>query len=256
MINLNEEKSFLNSRVSDYKDLSPYSEIKKNIIIGKILTFIDDTKGKVLQLGCSNGYETTKLSHFFETFEVADGSDLFIEKVKSDMVLNENIQFHCVMFEELNSHFPDNSFDYVICNYVLEHVIDVDLILLNILNILKPGGKAFFVVPNSEALSRKIAKNMGIIEKLDDLTENDHKHGHRRTYNLLSFRSDLEKNHFKILHNSGIVLKILADFQLNHLLNTNFLTFDHIIALQGLADVEENINNCDSIFAVVAKDRF
>lgn len=43
--------------------------------------------------------------------------------------------------------FDDNSFDYVICNAVLEHVKDDNFVLSEIYRVLKPGGTAYISIP-------------------------------------------------------------------------------------------------------------
>ena len=47
--------------------------------------------------------------------------------------------------------FADNSFDYLICNHVLEHVPDDVTAMAECFRVLKPGGLAFFSVPVSDA---------------------------------------------------------------------------------------------------------
>lgn len=44
--------------------------------------------------------------------------------------------------------FSDNTFDYVYCNHVLEHINDKYKLLSSIRRVLKPGGEALFAFPN------------------------------------------------------------------------------------------------------------
>jgi predicted SAM-dependent methyltransferase len=48
--------------------------------------------------------------------------------------------------------FPDNSFDAIICNHVLEHIIDDGKAMSELYRILKPGGWAILQVPLSLTL--------------------------------------------------------------------------------------------------------
>ena len=43
--------------------------------------------------------------------------------------------------------FLDNSFDGALCEYLLEHVTKPDLVMREILRVLKPGGEVFITVP-------------------------------------------------------------------------------------------------------------
>lgn len=50
-------------------------------------------------------------------------------------------------FDIMNIPLKDNSYDWVICNHVLEHVEDDNRAMKEILRILRPGGKAILQVP-------------------------------------------------------------------------------------------------------------
>ncbi|MNT67062.1 hypothetical protein D3C72_2051770 [compost metagenome] len=107
------------------------------------------------------------------------------------------------------------------------------------------------MVPNANALSRQLAQNMGMIKNLTDLTKNDLNHGHRRVYTYESLLNDINKANLKVAKISGVVFKILADFQLNELLHSGFLKEEHILGMQKLAQVDENIQFSDSFFTIL-----
>ncbi len=54
----------------------------------------------------------------------------------------------------LDLHFEEASFDWVICNHVLEHIPNDRLALQEIFRVLKPGGKALLQVPYSILLDK------------------------------------------------------------------------------------------------------
>ena len=234
--NADEEKDFLNRLVPDYGDQQPYSKLKKDVILGLIDEVIQDgLKKSGMQMGCANGYETEQLAMRLGSLTVIDGASQFVKKLSNNNRYT-HVNFFCSLFEEMNQRKElSERFDYVFCNYVLEHVSDVQIVLSQIKILLKPEGKLFLVVPNRNALSRCLAKEMGLVPDLKALTENDHKHGHRRTFSRTSLLSELRRAGFKVERTCGVVLKILADFQLNELLNNGFLSMSHIQALQRLA---------------------
>jgi ubiquinone/menaquinone biosynthesis C-methylase UbiE len=57
-----------------------------------------------------------------------------------------------VAMDITNIRFPDNSFDVIICNHVLEHVIDDGKAMSELYRILNPGGWAILQVPISLTL--------------------------------------------------------------------------------------------------------
>jgi 2-polyprenyl-3-methyl-5-hydroxy-6-metoxy-1,4-benzoquinol methylase len=247
-----QEKAFLNSLVADYKDQSKYSQLKKDIILNLIDPYlVKASEKKGLQLGCANGYETQKLATKLNSLTVLDGSSEFIEQVKKTNA-HKNIDFVFTLFEDFCFEKRQEKFDFIFCSYVLEHVFNTEVILSNLKGLLKPNGLIFVVVPNSNALSRKLALKMGLIKNLEALTENDHRHGHRRVFNQASLKKVMSDNGFTIVGIKGIIFKILADFQLNQLLDIGILNVSHINGLQKLVEDTENIEFADSFFLIAS----
>lgn len=245
------EREFLNTLVSDYKDQAVYSEIKKDIIFDVIGEYTENEKNKnVLQLGCSNGYETNRLSDKFLMVDIIDGSSEFIDRL-SKINKSKNLNFICNLFEEYSMKQGQSGYDYIFCNYVLEHVFDSVAVLKNIGETLSTDGIIFAVVPNAMAFSRQLAKKMGMLNNLKSLTENDKIHGHRRVYDVDDIRKDFIESGFEIVDVRGIIFKILADFQLNKMMEQNIIEKSHVYALQEMAGNMTDF--CDSILVVARK---
>lgn len=51
-------------------------------------------------------------------------------------------------------NFPDNSFDAIICNHVLEHIVDDQQAMRELYRVLKPGGWGILQVPISLSLNK------------------------------------------------------------------------------------------------------
>lgn len=67
-------------------------------------------------------------------------------------------------------HFPNNWFDFIICNHVLEHVDDDWKAMAELHRVLKPGGNAILQVPIARTLATTV----------EDRTVTDHKERERR----------------------------------------------------------------------------
>lgn len=245
------ERAFLDSLVSDYTDVSPYSQAKKDVILELIERYLGDGAGRVgLQLGCANGYETQRLAGALDQLTVVDGSAVFVERLAAAN-RQPDLTFVCSLFEDLDPADHPGGYTDVFCSYVLEHVYDPRQVLTTVRGLIRPGGRLFVVVPNHLALSRQLAQAMGLLDRLEDLTENDLRHGHRRVYDRESLVADVEASGYSVVAVHGVVLKILADFQLNRLLGDGFLTADHVEGLQRLAERSpEFARLSDSIFLV------
>lgn len=248
---MQKEMRFLNTLIKSYKDDTPYCDNKKKIVSKLSEEYTSNEKRKrVLEMGCSNGYETQLLSSRFKEVDVIDGSDVFINKLKS-MGMSDNVTFHFSHFEDFKLGLGHKPYDYIFCNYVLEHVIDPVLVLKNIIKSLKPGGLIFITVPNSNAFSRQLALKMKLIKKLKGLTENDRGHGHRRVYDQDTIIRDCKKAKLSIVDVRGVIFKILADFQLDKMLECGVIEEKHFEGLQEMADLYKDFS--DSLFVVGKK---
>lgn len=226
------EKEFLNNLYNTYT----VSHCKQTQIMREltIKTFSPYLKaGKALELGCSDGYMTEMISQFVDQLDVVDGSELFLSKAKQRAADQHivNVNFHLSLFEEFHSA---EKFDYVIASFVLEHVLDPIEVMKMACNALKDDGLLFIVVPNANALSRQLAMHMGFYSNLKELTKNDLNHGHRRVYDRVDLNRDIEKAGFDNIAQGGIMLKILADFQMNQLIESEILSQAQIDGLYKL----------------------
>ena len=114
--------------------------------------------------------------------------------------------------------------------------------------VLKSDGLLCILVPNARALSRQLGLHMGLLKDLKELTQNDHNHGHRRVYDRVAINRDIEAAGFENVSQGGVMLKILADFQMDQLIDKGMLKDQHIDALYSLG--LEYPDLCGSLFSV------
>lgn len=94
---------------------------------------LDRTEGKLILFGPEKVIQNY-LQRFRTTIEVRS-ADKFVKGVDFE---GEDIR---------SLSFPNASFDYILCNHVLEHVQDDDPAFRECARILKRGGKAIFTIP-------------------------------------------------------------------------------------------------------------
>jgi len=204
----------------------------------------------VLELGCSDGYMTEMLAKKVKHLDVVDGSKFFFNKATADFKKKEitNVEFYLSLFETFETN---KKYDLVIASFILEHVLDPQKVLEVIYNILKEEGLLIVVVPNANALSRQLALQMNLYKSLKELTEHDHKVGHRRVYDTTDLNNELIKANFATIEKGGIMLKFLADFQLDQLYKHKILKEEQIEGLFKLGKLYPDL--CGGIYSVCKK---
>lgn len=240
--NLQEEKAFLNKVYATYTvDHSSQTRVMRELVFRTFEPFI--SRGRGLELGCSDGYMTQMLASRLDFLDVVDGSSNFLNEAKKRNVANVN--YFLSLFEE---YTPNVKYDYVFASFILEHVLEPTLVLNMARKVLKPNGILFVTVPNARALSRQLAMHMGLIPDLKALTQNDLVNGHRRVYERVYLNRELQHAGFNTITEGGLMLKILADFQLDKLIDDGILKEPQIDGLYKLG--LEYPDLCGALFSV------
>jgi hypothetical protein len=91
--------------------------------------------------------------------------------------------------------------------FLLEHVKDPVNLLKALRNIMGDDSSLFIAVPNALSVHRVVALNMGLIERVDELSENDKRVGHRRVYTTELLHDQVVSAGFKIDEEMKIGLK-------------------------------------------------
>jgi len=100
-----------------------------------------------------------------------------------------------VKMDITNIQYPNNSFDAIICNHVLEHVIDDHKAMSELYRVLRPGGWAVLQVPIS-LLLKETYEDFSIISPLEReraFGQNDHVRIYAKDY-----KKRLEEIGFKV----------------------------------------------------------
>jgi len=111
----------------------------------KLLIDKYSSKGdKILDVGVGTG-------RLLETYKDLDKYGMDISTTYLNITKEKGINCCISLVEDMP--YQDNYFDIITCTDVLEHVLDLNLAVKNILRVLKPGGKLIVRVPYREDIS-------------------------------------------------------------------------------------------------------
>jgi len=153
---------------------------------------------------------TEKFFKDFERVTVVDGSKMFLDKVK-EKVKSDNLELVCAMFEEFN---PEEKYDVIFMTHILEHMDDPVSLLVRSSKWLNKNGRILIAVPNANSIHRLIGVKMGMLEKKDDLNEQDKLLGHRRVYTTELLTQHVESAGLRVTHSGGIMIKPISNRQI------------------------------------------
>jgi 2-polyprenyl-3-methyl-5-hydroxy-6-metoxy-1,4-benzoquinol methylase len=226
-----------------YRRSSSYDNLTRHYTFEAFKPFLANSDATALELGCSDGLMTQMISARVSRLDVVEGSSKFIQEAQSRNI--PNASFTHSLFEDFDSELK---YDYIFATFVLTHVDDLKRFFDKLRSLLSPNGLLFASVPNSRVLSRQLAQHMGLVHELLALTENDKNHGHCRAYDRVHLNRDLQQNGFSTVSQGGILLKPLADFQMDILVDTGILRKEQMDGLFSLG--LEYPDLCGSLFSV------
>jgi ubiquinone/menaquinone biosynthesis C-methylase UbiE len=95
----------------------------------------------ILEVGCGTGKNTAFLAQIGRSIRAVDFSQGMIEKAR-EKVRAENVHFS-IMDITQNWNLEDQSFDLIVCNLVLEHIMDLASVFAEAARSLQPMGRFF-----------------------------------------------------------------------------------------------------------------
>ena len=195
---------------------------------------------KCLEMGPADGEMTKFLLHDFDKLVVVDAAE---EYVKAAEKLSENINGYTSLFEEFE---PKEKFDTIIMSHVLEHVNDPQLVLNRAKQWLNKDGRIIMVVPNADSLHRRLGVKLGMLERENQLNDQDIEIGHRRVYTREELDQDIRSTGLATIAKGGIFLKLLS--------NTQMLTFKDESLIEGMFELGKDFPQyCSEIYTVCAR---
>jgi 2-polyprenyl-3-methyl-5-hydroxy-6-metoxy-1,4-benzoquinol methylase len=203
----------------------------------------NESESSIIDFGYGDGRFLTYLSRF-KRAKIVEGSNLLVEK--AHQIISQNnwkIQMELSFFENI---VDSNNYDFVLASHVLEHVDNPQTVLAKARELLKDKGKMIVVVPNQESIHRRIGLNLGMIERLDSLSNRDLLVGHQRVYSLKQLICEVKEAGFEVIEYRGFFLKPLSNDKLVSLSKTT---------IQALLEISDDLppEQCANIGLICQK---
>jgi len=150
-------------------------------------------KIKVLDVGCGNRSPSTTISLFPQIEYYGLDKEDYNLTIEDKKILLENNRYFKVDLEnlsQLDNSLPDNYFDFIIMNHVIEHTINGLEILKILVKKLKVGGGIYIEFPSVKSLS--FPSMPGTLNFCDDDT-------HVRLYDLKEIANVLLESGLKVI---------------------------------------------------------
>lgn len=213
----------------------------RNYIMGKsnnyylgarpeVTDFLPEYYTKVLEIGCGEGNFSNNLTQTCEYWG--------IEPVKETAEIARNNLFKVLngRYEDVQTELPNNYFDLIICNDVIEHMVDHDQFLEDIKQKLLPGACLVGSIPNVRFIGNLIEllfkrdwqyRDEGILDRT-----------HLRFFTEKSLKRSFTKHKYKIDMFHGINSALPKLRSLKKIIKYLLFRLTEIITLGGTRDIK------------------
>ena len=211
------------------RDVEGISELRrKNFkkIIEIILSLNVNQSLKILEIGSGNGFfiEECKKKNIDITGSEADEEQYNLLKKEFSNIIKINLPI-----KDLNNELL-NKFDVVVLNDVFEHLVNLDLTLIQLKSMLKTNGQIVINTPSSDGI---IYKFSNILEKIgftifyDRLWQKNLASPHLSYFNNLNLKMLFKKHGYNLIHTSSLdtVSKKGNFIRLNSTIKYKFICF-------------------------------
>jgi len=202
-----------------YHDDFPFAEENLGMLRSYVSYFLDSVgergSNDVLSLGI--GYQIVsqaivrELGSRLASYTIVEGSATVIEEFGAQWPLERKPKVVQAYFEVFE---PQERFDAIEMGFVLEHVDDPALIVRRFKQFLKPGGFIGMAVPNARSLHRLIGHEAGLLDDVYKLSAEDYRLGHKRYFDLDSFKLLAQSEGLIVRRARGIMMKPVTTSQL------------------------------------------
>lgn len=108
----------------------------------ELKNFIPSNSNRVLEIGCGEGGFRDSFSREVEYWGIEPNFEAY------KVAKNNLYKIYNNTYEEVEGSIPNDYFDLIVCNDVIEHMVDHDIFFKNIKDKMKKDGRLLISVPN------------------------------------------------------------------------------------------------------------
>ena len=143
-----------------------YIHNKRKNYITNVINDLAVKSDNALEIGPGSGIYLNLLSEKFNSVTAVDIEEKYLNNIKQSDFSNLEL----LVDDIKNTKLKKDSFNFILCTEVLEHITEADRVLKNIESILKPGGLLLLTTPQKYSpleVCSKIAYLPGIINIIE-----------------------------------------------------------------------------------------
>ncbi len=190
--------------------------------------------GGVLEIGC--GLQPLFIDYDDSyKFTVVEPALSCYENAKARSLQFKNVSVIRGFFEDAVALLEGKEFDIVICACLLHEVENPHQLLQSIARVCRKNDTVVYLsVPNAFSLHRLLAKKMGIITDVHQLSDTNQKLQQHNVFDVDSLKNLVESEGFKVISSGSILLKPFTHSQMQKIIDARIIDAEVLDALDAI----------------------
>lgn len=246
-------KNYASELTNDYLLPFSFETIHSMIRTKQALSFLKKYENvKILEIGCGREPLFPNLDNF-DHYVIVEPIQEFVTHSLSQSKGSPRITIIHDFFENCQETLKKIDFDCIIANGVLHEITDPRRFLTMVKNISHEKTVIYFSIPNAASFHRLLAKEMGIIENIFELSNTDIRFNRARVYDKKLLLSLMNESGFSVIDFGTYFIKPFSNKQMEELIING--TFDMKL-IDGLIGLIKYFPEYGSEMYVIAKKRY
>lgn len=207
---------------------------RKNFVklINKIINLNNSKNFRILEIGSGNGFFIEECKKFDLNITGSEADLNQLSKLKKKFHETLNISLPLSKLEPHNI----GEYDVIVFNDVFEHLANLDKVIVQLSDILKPNGKILINLPSSNGIIFKISSllyRFGIKNFYNRLWQKDLSSPHLSYFNNYNLEKLFKKFNYKLIYSDSLdtVSKTGNYERLNSTIDNKFVCFSFSVLL-------------------------
>ncbi|HON81997.1 MAG TPA: methyltransferase domain-containing protein [Methanoregulaceae archaeon] len=249
----NKFKDYASRLIKEYSRPFSFEEIHSHIRVKQALTFLEINKcNRILEIGGGKMPLFPYLVNF-DQYVLVEPIQEFVSSASSQLQCSHRITIIRDFLENCQETLEEIGFDCIIANGVLHEVTDPRSFLTTVKTISHENTISYFSLPNAASLHRLLAKEMGLIKTIFEISNTDKKYHRALVYDKKSIISLMNEMGFSVIDFGTYFIKPFTNKQMEELIMKGI--FDMKL-IDGLIGLTAYLPEYGSEMYVIAKRRY
>ncbi len=214
-------------------DFERYQEHFRRNTVKKMIDMYIPEGSSILEIGC--GLKPLFVDYHDEyKFTVVEPADSFYKNAECLAENYKNVVCYQGFMEDIVEEMKGCTFDFIICTALLHEVVDPKRLLRVIHSLCSQKTIVHVSTLNAFSLHRLLAKEMGLMEDVHQLSETNQILQQSAVFDMKSLKQLVSDEHFQILDAGSFFLKPFSQKQMKQCMDHEILNHDVLDALDSI----------------------